>query len=322
MLTIAVGLVWLSVKDMSKEDVTSAFKRANYFWIALAFIACILSHVSRAMRWQMMMKPMGYKLSFKNSFLSIMVGYLANLGLPRAGEISRSTIVAKYEKIPFQTALGTVVTDRIIDTLSLLVVMCLALIFQFNEFYKLLNEQIFQPAFAKIIALSNSPKILTALAVLFILVSLGLFLFREKIKVFFNTKVGGLIKGFGEGLASVRNVKSFWIFLFHSVFIWTMYFLGIYFCFFCLPETSHLGFKACLALLLCGTFGVIFTPGGLGAYHGIIAAILISTYGIDTNIAKIFPWLPWGTGFVAIILFGFASLILLPFVNREKNATA
>ncbi len=322
MLGVGFALVWLSVKDISKEDFLSAFTRANYFWIAIAFIAGTLSHVSRAMRWQMMLEPLGYKLSFKNSFLSIMVGYLANLGLPRAGEISRCTIVTKYEKIPFQTALGTVVTDRIIDTLSLLVVMCLALIFQFNEFYGILNTQIFTPASKKLSSLSNNPKMMIAIAIVFAAIALGLFLFRKKIKTFFNSKIGGLLKGFGEGLASVRKVKNIWLFIFHSIFIWSMYFLGIYLCFFCLPETSHLGLKTCLALLLCGTFGVIFTPGGLGAYHGILTAILISAYGVEETTAKIFPWLPWGTGFVVVIVFGTLSLILLPILNKNSDATA
>lgn len=317
-------MVWLSLKQVApqKDNIINAFKNADYFWIILSMIVSVISHMLRAYRWNYLLNPLGQKVGFINSNCHVLVGYFANYGIPRMGEISRCTLAAKYDGVPFQIALGTVITERIVDFVLFLLIFVLTLVLEFSNLIGLANELIFDPLQSRLVAVSQSPIKMIIVAVVLIVIVGGLFLLRKKIASILKGKFGGIVSGLGEGIGSIRKMDKPFMFILNSVMIWACYFYSLYFCFFALPGTSNLGQSEALTLLLFGTFGVIFSPGGLGAYPLILSGILINTYHIDEVSAFALPWLSWASQFVLIVVLGVISLIVLPIINREKNVVS
>lgn len=322
LLGIGILLTWLSLKAVwgERDKIVNSFKTANYFWVFISVIISVISHLLRAYRWNYLLKPAGYSVKPVNAIGAVLVGYFANYGLPRMGEITRCTLVTRYDKVPFEIALGTVITERIIDTLLLLVIFVLTLFAQFSELSALAAKYIFIPLKTKLGGMSENPVQLIILVAVLLAIVVGFFLLRKKISALLTGKFGNIIKGFGKGLSSVKDVEHKFQFIVLSFAIWAAYFYSLYFCFFAFEGTSHLGQAECLVLLLFGTFGVVFSPGGLGAYQAIITALLISTYGIDTISAVAFPWMSWTAQFIVIVVLGIASLIVLPLINKNRSA--
>lgn len=316
---LAVLFVWFAYAQVAneKEKIISAFQNANYFWVFICAFIGFLSHVTRAYRWKYLLEPLGYKISFLNASAAVFVGYFGNYApIPRMGEITRCTIVDRYEKIPFQVGFGTVITERLVDTILLLVIFGLTLLFQFSELVGLSNEYIFGPMGRSFASMSHVKIIILGVVAFGSL--LGFVLYRKKIASKLQGKFGGIIRGFLEGLLSVRKIKNFWAFTFLSILIWAMYFYSSYFCLNAMPETQNVGHKGCLTIMLFGTLGIVFAPGGLGAYHVIVMQILMF-YGIDKVPAVAYPWLVWTASFIMISFFGLLSLALLPVINKNKH---
>lgn len=317
---LVVVLLWWMLRGMAdkKEQILTSFKQADYFWVMLSLVAAVLSHFIRAYRWKFLLEPVGYTPKTKNSFAAVLIGYLVNYLVPRMGEVSRCTAIAKYEKVPFETALGTVITERIVDFALLIIVFLLTLLVQFSELIGLTKKYILIPMSEKFAALMDKPVLLVVLIAGVVGAIAAFFIFRKKIGSLLSGKFGSLIKGFAEGISSIRKMKNPGAFILHSVLIWVMYFFALYFCFFALKETSSLGMSECLTILLFGTFGVIFTPGGLGAYHLIVMQILLY-YGIAEPVGFAFAWLAWGSQFLLIIVAGIISLVALPLMNKQHE---
>lgn len=322
LLGVGILLTWLSLKSVwgERDKIVNSFKTANYFWVFISVVISVFSHFLRAYRWNYLLKPAGYSVKPVNAIGAVLVGYFANYGLPRMGELTRCTLVTRYDKVPFEIALGTVITERIIDTLLLLFIFVLTLFAQFSQLKDLAAEYIFDPLTEKLSHLSENPLQLVILIVIVLAVIIGIFLIRKRISRMLTGKFGNIIKGFGKGLSSVKDVEHKFQFIILSFAIWASYFYSLYFCFFAFEGTSHLGQSECLVLLLFGTFGVAFSPGGLGAYQAIITALLISTYHIDKISAVSFPWMSWTAQFIIIVVLGIASLIILPLINKSKTA--
>lgn len=321
LLGIGVLLIWLTLKQVApkKEEIISAFKNANYFWILISMLIAFLSHFLRAYRWNYLLKPLGYKTKLINANCYVLIGYLANYGIPRMGEISRCTLATKYDKVPFEVALGTVITERIIDFILFLGIFVLTLLIEFKELSGLANRLIFYPLKEKLSGIENNPTKLIVLVAI-IIVGIGLFIFlRKKVIGLMKGKLGGIIKGLAQGIGSIRKMKRPFGFVILSILIWLCYFYSLYMCFFALSGTENLGQGACLTLLLFGTFGVILSPGGLGAYPAIVGGILLTTYHVDQVWAFALPWLAWASQLILVLLFGLISFIVLPIYNRNKN---
>lgn len=323
LLALGVLLVWLAIRQVisEKEKIINAFASADYFWVLISTIIAFLSHFLRAYRWKYLLEPLGHEISLFNSMAGVFVGYFANYGIPRMGEITRCTVIDPYTKFPFQVGFGTVITERIVDFVLLLLIFVLTLVFQFAELSGLSHQYIFDPLSKKIGLFYEKPLFGSILILIGLIMVGALFYFRKKITGALKGKFGNFIKGFGEGLSSVRKMKNFWSFILLSIAIWACYFYALYFCLKALPETNTIGHKECLTLMLFGTFGVIFTPGGLGAYHLIIKEVLIF-YGVAIIPAVALPWLVWTSQFVLILILGVLSLILLPIVNKNKNGVS
>ena len=276
MLAIGLLLVWFSYKQVEpqKDKIIDAFKNANYFWVGVCMLISLFSHFLRAYRWNYLLKPLGYKVNLANSTAHVLVGYFANYGIPRMGEITRCTLAARYDKVPFEVGFGTVITERIIDFIIFLLIFFLTLFLQFNELIGLANELVFDKLRASFSGITQNPlKMAAVLGVLLIGVLL-FFVIRKKVSGLLKGKLGGMLKGMGEGIGSIRKMEKPFQFVVISLLIWASYFYSLYVCFFALPQTSHLTQSNCLTLLLFGTFGVIFSPGGLGAYPAILGGIL------------------------------------------------
>lgn len=325
LLSIGVLLIWLSVSGITpeqKKEIITAFQTADYFWIILAMVVSFLSHFLRAYRWNYLLKPVGYKTNLLNATCHVLVGYFANYGIPRMGEISRCTLASKYDKVPFEVAFGTVITERIIDFILFLVIFVLTLAFQFNELIGLANQLIFDKLRLKFAGISQDPLKLIITGIIIVVIIAAFFFLRKKFSQLLKGKLGGIIKGMAEGIGSIRKMESPFQFILLSLMIWACYFYSLYVCFFALPGTSHLGQKECLTLLLFGTFGVMFSPGGLGAYPAILGGILLYTFKVDVVSAFALPWLAWSSQFILVVVLGVVSLIVLPLYNRKKDVVS
>ena len=318
---IGVGLVWLSIHNIPDADIETtkqSFKEADYFIVIISAIISMLAHVVRAYRWNSLLQPLGHNISFKNSFAAVMIGYVVNYAVPRAGELSRCGVAARYEKIPFTAALGTVVTERIIDLALFVLLFLLTLVVQFTELTGLTDMYVIQPISSKLGSLAHNSTYLIILTIILLIISAALFTLRKKIKNFFSGKIGKVITNFIDGLKSVKDLKNPYSFVFQSFLIWFLYFLSLYVCFWCFSETQTLGVKPALSVMLFGTIGVMFSPGGIGAYQ-IIATQVLLFYGVARHISISFPWIVWGAQFIAIIVIGGLCFLLLPILNRTKD---
>lgn len=319
LLSIGILLIYLSLKQVApeKDNIIAAFKNANYFWVYVSMGISFISHFLRAYRWNYLLEPVGQKVNLLNATCHVLIGYFANYGIPRMGEISRCTLAAKYDKVPFEVGFGTVITERIIDMLLFLIIFVLTLLLQFQELIGLANELIFDKLHAKFSGINENPVMLFSLIAIAVLIAVAFFLLRKKFSSLLKGKLGNILKGMGEGIGSVRKMKNPFQFITLSLAIWLCYFYSLYVCFFAIHDTSHLGQKECLTLLLFGTIGVMFSPGGLGAYPAILFAILTTTFHIDQVSAFALPWLGWTSQFILVVILGLISLIVLPIYNRK-----
>ena len=320
-LALGIFLVWWPLSNFSPEaktEMRKALQDAEYFWLILSAFFAILSHLSRAMRWQMLIETFDKRPRLINAFLAIMVGYLANLAFPRLGEITRCGIINRYEKIPMDKAFGTVITERLLDVVMLLLFTALAVLLQFKILGYYFTENILQPLLLKIDSLGSN-WLLYGLMIAGVL-SLGLLAkylsthFRETA---IYKKLQNLMLGVWEGIKSVKNVKNLPLFIAHTFFIWTMYFVMIYACFFTTEFTSGLGPQVGLAVFVFGSFAVVATQGGIGAYPLMVAAVL-ALYDIPYELGYVFGWIAWSGQTFMLLLVGFASLVLLPIVNKKE----
>jgi glycosyltransferase 2 family protein len=318
---IAGLLVWLSLRSVAekKDEIIRSFQQADYTWVAVALVIAGFSHFLRAYRWNYLLKPLGYKTDLVNANCAVIIGYLANYGIPRSGELTRCTIAAKYDKVPFEVGFGTVITERIVDLLVFLLMAVVTVLFQFEELKDALNEHIVSKLSEKWQNLQAHPVLFYLLIGGVALSIIAFFVLRKKLAGLLKGKFGKFLSGLGEGVGSIRKLEKPGMFILMSLLIWACYFYALYVCFFAISGTAHLTQGACLTLMLFGTFGVMFSPGGLGAYPLILFAILTKTYNIDDASAFALPWLSWTAQFLLIVLLGVISAIALPLYNRNKS---
>lgn len=320
-LGLGIFIIWLSLRGLTPDEraqILHSFYIANYNWVALTIVMGITSHVIRALRWKLFLEPMGYHPSLKNTFFAVMVGYFANMAFPRLGEVTRCGILTRYEKIPFNKSFGTVITERAIDMILFFFLFLLMIVTQAGTIGHYLNTNIYpklagkfdNPIFSKVFLISS----VTA-GILFLIV---IYLMRRKIaaSALFN-KIINLVLGFWEGLKSLSQITRPWLFIFYSLAIWALYFLMIYVCFFCFPETGSLSLGAGLSALVLGSVGIMVTPGGIGLYPAIIQETML-LYGIIRTTGLALGWISWTAQTSMILITGGISLILLSF-NKKTN---
>jgi len=312
---LGIFIFWMVYKDQDFKHIKSILTNdVNYFWIVVSLFLGLLSHISRTIRWNLLIEPLGRKPRILNTFLAVMVGYLMNLALPRMGEISRCGVIARYEKISFTKLVGTVVLERLIDVLMLLVLLAIVVLTQFGQVLEFLkNNPEVNEKLQKVI---YSP-ILIGGVLLFLVV---LWISRHKIRESsIMKKAMGFVSQFVEGFRSIGKMKKKGAFIFHSVFIWVLYYLMTYLIFFSFGFTSHLGPLAGLTVFVLGSFGMVApVQGGIGAWHFMVIEGL-ALYGVDKADGKVFALLAHGTSTIMLIVLGLIGLIVLPFVNERED---
>lgn len=307
-LALGVFLIWYSIASATPEERQKTLQyitQADPKWVILSVIMGIISHLSRAYRWKFLLEPLGYPIKLSNSFMAVMVGYLANLGIPRSGEILRGGTISTYEGVPFKKAFGTIISERVIDLLMLLLIIGITLLFQSELLLSYLEEKIASPfitltvllglliagiAFLKIIKTSSNPILI-------------------KLRNFGN----GLL----EGVKSISKIRQKRAFVFHTFFIWTLYIGMFYIIKFTVPETTSLSIGPILATFVAGSFAMSTTNGGIGAFPIAIATILL-LFDIEKPAGEAFGWILWGSQTAINIIIGALSFLFLPILNREK----
>ncbi len=291
----------------------SDFSMVNYWWVSTVVIAFILSNILRAHRWLLLIQTLGTKGRMTNAFFTIMVGYFANMGLPRIGEVVRAGLFAKYESIGPEKVMGTIVVDRILDLLSLLFAIILALVLQGNVLFEFFRGKLSDTIFAR-------TWIYIALGGVFLFLYLA-YKFRRIIKRWsLYKKIHHLVEGFRDGLRSLRRVEKPWTLFLDTVLIWLMYYLMMFLCFYSFPPTAHLGAMAGLMTFVFGGLGVVFpSPGGMGTFHAMVIMAL-AMYGISGDDAFSFANIQFfSVQLFGCMLTGIIGLIVLPIINKKNK---
>ena len=320
-LIVGVGLLWLVFRKQDFNKVIIEFQNANYFWIFLSIIAGILSHISRALRWNLLISSIGYKTKTSTTFFAVMIGYFASMAIPRIGEITRSGIVSKSNKIPLNAVIGTVVAERVFDMFCLIILIIATIAFQFAFLKDFLSKMVIDPLFSKFSFNFTSIFLLIFGLVIFILLFyFGLKLLIRKLrKRTFFYKLKRLIVGFICGIKSIKRLRNKGLFLFHTVFIWTMYVLMLYLCFFSINSTSDLTFIDAITITVIGAIGMVApVPGGIGAYHFIVTITLVELFNIVQESAASLAIIVHESQAVMMIVLGVISLALIFFSNKKK----
>ena len=319
-LGLGLFLVWWmarGIDDKGWEQIRLSLKQANYWLFVPVFLMLLLSHYVRALRWKILMEPLGYKPGTFNVFSAVMIGYLANLAFPRLGEVLKCTLLARYEKVAPDKLVGTIVAERAIDLVCLITAFAITILLQIDTVgnYALITLQD--------IFLGDDKEFSWFRLVLFLgITASALFLFYWILRTFKHIKIiekiRNVIKGIWSGLNSVRFIKRRRIFLLHTVLIWTLYFLSSRVGFYAMEEVSHLGTREAFSILSFGSIGMIATQGGIGAYQFIVQEILM-LYGLSQITCFTFGWILWIAQTLVILLGGLICFILLPVINRKRN---
>ena len=307
-LSIGLFFIFLTVNATSNEErklIYSYIKNADYRFLFLSVFFGILSHLSRAYRWKFLLAPLGYKPRFINTVLSVLIAYIANLGIPRSGEILRATTLSSYEKIPFEKTFGTVIAERLVDMIILFSIILLALSFHFELIWNLLKEK----------QVSMIRPLYWFFGGLIPVIYVIRFLFKQERHPAI-IKIKNFLKGLTEGILSLKKMPKKGVFIAHTLFIWIMYIAMFYVVKWAVPETSTLGLNALLPAFVIGGLAISASNGGIGIYPFSVA-LMLATFGVSNESGLAFGWITWTAQTLMIIVFGSLSFFALPLVNRK-----
>ena len=280
-ILLGLSLVFYSFSKISINQILFYLEKSNYYWIILGIFFGSLSHISRSYRWNYLLNPLGYNISFLNSFFAVFSAYLINFTIPRAGDVARATIISKYENIPFDKTLGTIIAERIADLICAFIIICVAITLKKDFILNLISEKL------------NSMSLI-------------------KINIFF--------KGISQGVLTITRMKNRWGFVFHTIFIWIMYVLMFYVTILSMEEFNDISFAPILIGFILGMFSIGATNGGIGTYPEAIV-LAFSLFSISEDPSRAFGWIMWSSQTLMIIIFGGISLLLLPIYNKHRNKT-
>ncbi len=318
-ITIIGGcFLYYVFKETDWNDLLEKFKQTNYWWIAAGMLVSIFSHFIRGYRATMLYEALNYKVPVKNSFYAVMIGYMMNYIIPRAGEVSRCAALTKTDDLPIDKSLGTVVTERIFDMVILLLIIAIVFLMQFDMLTDFLQKTFSSSQTTN----SSAPNFKFIFIGIIAAVGLTLFLIRKKLianPLF--TKVMKLVKGFSEGLLSIRQVKNPILFVVLSVTIWICYIIMMYFCLFSMEATKNLGFMDCVTVFAIGSIGMIIpAPGaGAGTYHFAVMQSLL-LFGVAQTDGIAYATIVHGVQMILLLLIGAICSLLVLSTQKKKLA--
>lgn len=322
---------WNSFDEKAKVSFFDVFKEANYFILFVSLLIGLISHLSRAYRWKYMLRPLGFEPSLKNSYNAIMIGYIANMVVPRMGEASRAAVLKGTDGVPFDKGFGTIVAERVIDVLCLGIVAGIAILINFDNMEDLLllaertNE-------ANVSAEPNTPWLKYTVFGLMGLGAIGFsFLFFTKPK--FKEKFLGFVKGFTDGIKTIYTMRDRWGYLLHTVIIWVCYVTMFWVTFYAWEGTENMPVDGILSAFIAGTIGFIIVQGGIGTYPLMVGVVLTFFLApewliddpttLELNDGKTMPAhigfgaLVWATQTLLIVFLGLLSLGMVQ-VNKKR----
>lgn len=317
MIAIMAGLLWFSLRgipvaegESKSEFIWHSWQRADILYLLLVVVVLMLSHVIRAERWRMLLVPTGHNVKLGNSFLSLMIGYLVNMVIPRGGEVSRCYNLYKLERTPIEVSFGTVVVDRIADLICLVFFVALAFLAEWTRLLAFIETLNFSSGSG-----SRTGLIVAILVLLASVVVIAFFALRK------NEKLKKIFSGFKEGLLAVFKLQNKGLFVFYSIAIWGLYFMMSYLVLLAFPETKELGLSAVLTLFALGAIAMAAPlPGGAGSYHALVPVGLVMLYNLPQAqaVAFVFVFHAWQT--LISLVGGVVSLIVSYILIRWKKA--
>lgn len=317
---VFLGLgIWITyhmlheLSDKQRSELVEAIESINPWYLVPIGIVGLLSHYVRALRWRYLLETIDLRPTKTNTMFAVMIGYVTNLAIPRAGEVAKCTVLAKYEDMPAHKMVGTIVAERAWDLLCLFVIAAGAFLLDLHRINEYVSAKMTM-ASEKIE--SHKTVLFTGIAVLLILITGLVVLYRRNR----NGKIGTILKELAHGILSIYHMKKKWQFLGLTIVIWALYMAQIYMGLQCLHETSALTPLASLVVLVYGSLGLIVTPGGIGAYPYLVAQILSGPYHVNDVPAQAFGWIAWALQTVVIIIGGLLSLIFIHTYNKRRNA--
>ncbi len=311
-------LLWLSFRKQSFSLVWDKIRHADPYWIGFSVALGFAALLIRAIRWKQLIEPLGYNSRVNSTYHAVMIGYLANMAIPRLGEITRCGALSKSEKVPFDKLIGTVIVERVSDVIFLLISILFVFIIESGMLSGFLLAQVVNPV---IKLMQDHPVLIVLMIALFAgIVLLMIFLFRMKNPPAIIGKIIALLKGVIEGLKSIRQLKNKPLFFLYSCAIWIIYLFMTYVCFFAMPSTSHLSIGAGLVVTVLGGIGMTApVQGGIGVYHLLVSHGLI-LYGLSDTDGIAFAMLVHTTQTLMLIILGFISLIAMFFTKPKPAA--
>jgi uncharacterized protein (TIRG00374 family) len=321
-LAVGIALLWAAFHDVDFKKLVVDLKQANYSWLFLSLLFGFFAYVSRARRWVLLINPLGFRPSLRNSFYALMTGYLANIALPRVGEITRCVALGKKEKIPVDQLIGTVVVERTIDFISLLSIMIYLIFTSSEEINIFLKDSIYLPIQEKIFSVFGVTWILWV--ILFSVAVIALFLmirYKKNLrKIRFFSKMFDLARGVINGLKTITSLERKWEFIFHTVFIWINYALMTWVVVFSIKSTSGLTFSDSIFLLVIGGLAMSApVQSGLGAFHYIISRGLLFVKGIPLEDGLVYALLTHESQLIFVAIVGTISFFIIFKKNNKEE---
>lgn len=321
-LALGILLLYFAFRGIAFNELASTLSEANFWWIGLSMFLALITLFSRARRWVLLIEPLGFQPSLKNTYHSLMVGYLSNFALPRLGEVTRCVTLGKREKIPVDSLIGTVIIERVTDLVMLLMIMVVLIFSWAEKFGTFFNENIFIPMQEKI---SSTFGGMILFWVLFVGIIAGLllllYLFRKPLgRIGIVRKIANFLLGILDGLKTIYKMKRKWEFILHSVLIWFLYILMTWVVVFSLEATSGLTFVDGIFLLVIGGLGMAApVTAGFGAFHWIVSRGMVFVYGLNLEQGGAYAILAHESNSILLILLGALSYVLLMLSRKKKN---
>jgi glycosyltransferase 2 family protein len=321
-LSLGIFLLWLVTKDQDLNKLWTEIKQANYFWVLMSLVAGLCSHLFRALRWNLMLKTLGHHTKTITTFWAVMVGYFANLAIPRLGEVARCGALSRQNRIPFNEVFGTVVAERAFDMIVLLLIITGVIVFQLQLLGDFIQINLLDPLSQKFSNPGNMTIILLTSLIGLILLTILLYrLFLPRLrKIALYQKILGLMKGFVEGIKSLWKMKQKLLFLLYTLCIWFMYSMMNYLIFFALTGTTHLNFGDAITIMALGSLGIVApVPGGIGTYHAVVILVMTSLYHISKQTATTYAYVSHTSQVIMMVAVGIIALMMLSFSAPKKE---
>lgn len=321
-VSLSLLLLYLAFRNVRIEEIIVQLRSARYGWLILSVSFAILAFLSRARRWILMIRPMGYRPSFRNTYNAMMTGYLMNFALPRVGEVSKCVALGKKEKIPVDKLVGTVIVERTFDLASMFGILLLMLILRKDLMGVFLKENVVDPLYDRIVSTFGfSGLFIATVVILGALALFALIQYREKLmKNRLVARMVEFLKGVFKGLGSFYKIENKLEFIFHTVFIWINYILMSWVVVFMIPSTSSLTFADATFIVVIGSLGMAApVQGGIGAFHWIVSRGLNVVYGISLEDGLVYATLAHESQLVLISILGTLSFYMLLRKRKKTN---